>query len=246
MGTTETVLAPAGEALFDWAHAVEVRLLHGGMELQDADADRIFAGANLAVLGNELIQFGRAEPLGDGRWRLSGLVRGRHGTEWAAGFHAAGERFVLIEPDALVSYDPPLSAAGAEVRILASGIGDPSPVAATASAVGEALRPPPPVHVRAERLESGGFTLRWTRQSRIGWNWLDSCDAPLGEDGERYRLTIVRGDGLERVYEPGASTFDYAAADAAADAAFGPTVTIILVQIGTSAASRPALMTLEL
>jgi hypothetical protein len=228
------------------AHNIEVQLLHSGMELEDADSDRLIGGANLALIGDELIQFGRAAPLGDRRWQLSSLVRGRRDTGWAAAAHAIGERFVLIEPDALCLYDPPLSAAGADVQILASGIGDPSPIVATAPAIGEALRPPAPVHLFAERREDGGFVLRWIRQSRIGWTWLDACDAPLGEDRERYRLTIQRADGIERTFELGAATFDYTAEDAAADAVAGAAVTISVVQIGTSAASRPRSMILVL
>ena len=75
---------------------------------------------------------------------------------------------------------------------------------------------------------------------------LDASDAPLGEDSERYRLTIMRADGVERSYELGTASFDYAVADAFVDASVGPTVTISVVQIGTSAASGPAAITVTL
>jgi len=246
IGTTLSALAPASEALFDKAHTLDVELLHGAMMLEDAAPERLLAGANVALVGNELIQFGRAAPLGVGRWRLSELVRARRGTGWAAAGHAIGERFVLINQETLFAYDPPLSVAGADVQVLASGIGDPVPVVAAASAVGEALRPPMPAHLTAERRNDGGFTLRWIRQSRVGWAWLDACDAPLGEDGERYRLIIRRTDGVERIYDLAVPSFDYAAADVLADAAAGPSVTVSVVQIGTSAASRSASMILKL
>lgn len=246
IGTALSVLATASEAIFDRAHALDVQLLHGGMELGDAEHDRLLAGANLALIGNELIQFGRAVPLGEGCWRLSELTRGRRGTGWAAADHIVGERFVLIDQETLLAYDPPLSVAGADVQVLASGIGDPAPVTATASSVGEALRPPTPVHLNAERREDEGFGLRWSRQSRTGWSWLDACDAPLSEDNERYRLTIRRGDGAERTYDIGTAAFDYATTEVTADAMAGTAVTISVVQIGTSAASRPASITLDL
>lgn len=89
IGTAATALGEASEALFDTAHAVEIELLHDAMLLEDADDARLLAGANLAVLGDELIQFGRAEPLGGARWRLSRLVRGRRGTSWAAAMHVS-------------------------------------------------------------------------------------------------------------------------------------------------------------
>lgn len=246
IGVTVSELAPAGEALLDVAHELDVQLLHGEMQLPDADPDRLIGGANLALVGDELIQFGHAVPLGEGCWRLSQLVRGRRGTGWAAVDHATGERFVLIEPETLFAYDPPLSAAGADVQILASGIGDPAPVMVSAAAIGEALRPPSPVHLSAERRDDGGFALHWIRESRVGWSWLDASDAPLGEDSERYRLTIKRADGVERSYELDSASFDYVAADAFADASVGPTVAVSMVQIGTSAASRTAAIILTL
>jgi hypothetical protein len=57
--------------------------------------DAIMAGANLALIGDELIQFGRAEQLGPGLFRLSHLLRGRRGTEWAAAGHSVGDVFCL-------------------------------------------------------------------------------------------------------------------------------------------------------
>jgi hypothetical protein len=216
------------------------------MQLSDSDPARLSAGANLALLGRELVQFGRAVPLGGGRWRLSELLRGRRGTGWAAGLHAAGERFVLIEADALLAYDPPAALAGGRVRLLASGVGDAAPVEAAADGIGEALRPPTPVHLSAERRADGGFDLRWTRSSRLGWRWLDGADVPLGEDREAYRLTIRAGDGATRAIELGESRFLYAAADAAADRLAGPAVLLSVVQLGASAASRAAELILPL
>lgn len=58
-----------------------------------------------AVLGSELLQFGGAEPLGEGRWRLTRLLRGRVGTEWATDLHTAGETFALMERDTLAAVE---------------------------------------------------------------------------------------------------------------------------------------------
>lgn len=239
MGMAMTVLPFAPETLIDRANAVEVALLHEGTDLEDADPGRLDAGANLALLGGELIQFGRATPLGAGRWRLSELLRGRRGTGHAAASHIAGERFVLIEADTLLPHDPPLASTGGRIRLLASGIGDPAPAPAEADAIGEALRPPAPVQFRADRLDGGGFDLRWTRSSRLGWRWLDGADAPLGEDRESYLLTLRRADGRERTVELAEPVFRYLATEAAADRAAGPAVAVSVLQLGTYARSRP-------
>jgi hypothetical protein len=239
IGFSETVLPAGTPNLTDRRAVVTVKLLHPEMLLEDADDARLLGGANLALIGNELIQFGRAEPLGGSRWRLSRLLRGRRGTGWAGGEHGAGERFVLIEPEALLPYDLPLSAVGGSVRLLASGVGDPTPVETLASSIGEALRPPAPVHLEARRRGDGGYDVTWIRSSRTGWAWADSTDAPLSEDRELYRLTIAPTAGPERSHELGSPHFHYAAAEALADLT-GGSVVLSVVQIGTSVVSRPA------
>ena len=62
---------------------VEIMLLHDGMTLAGDDRLGWSAAMNLAAIGDELVQFGRAERIGPARWRLSRLLRGRRGTEWA-------------------------------------------------------------------------------------------------------------------------------------------------------------------
>ena len=64
------------------------------------DAEALAGGANLAILGREIIQFGRAVPTGPGSFRLSELVRGRAGTD-ATALHEAGELFVVLDRDAV-------------------------------------------------------------------------------------------------------------------------------------------------
>ncbi len=110
--------------VFDTRHSVVVALLHDGMWLQGRSDLALTAGDNAALLGDEIVQFGRAEALGGGRFRLSRLLRGRRGTEWAAGLHEPGERFVLLAPTDLRQIAAPLPALGTEVALMARGTGD--------------------------------------------------------------------------------------------------------------------------
>lgn len=239
MGTAVNALPPAGSALIDLRGSLEVQLLSDASWLESRDDAALAGGANLAAIGNELIQFGGVEPLGGGRFRLSRLLRGRRGTEWAAASHGPGEPFVLIEADVLAPIEPPLAALGGEARLIASGIGDgPEGASASCTLSGEALRPPSPVHLRAERLADGDIAISWVRRSKSGWAWLSGSDTPLGEEREAYRLT-VSGAGLTRtvtLYEPADV---YGAGEQETDGAAGP-LTIEVVQLGTYAASRAA------
>src|SRR5206468_2344903 len=83
VGRTEAALAPAAAELIDEQNAVTVALVDEGQWLTSCDDDALAAGENLVVLGSELIQFGNALSLGRGRFRLSRLLRGRGGSEWA-------------------------------------------------------------------------------------------------------------------------------------------------------------------
>jgi hypothetical protein len=63
-----------------------------------ADGD-LELGDNVAMLGAEVIQFGHATSLGQGRFRLGRLLRGRTGTEITN--HSDGEPFVMLDLAAL-------------------------------------------------------------------------------------------------------------------------------------------------
>ncbi|MGA9583542.1 MAG: hypothetical protein WBR13_16400, partial [Allosphingosinicella sp.] len=117
------------------------------------------------------------------------------------------------------------------------GLGDPEGVLAVRTVAGETMRPPPPVHLRAERLANGDLALSWVRRSRSGWVWLSGSDTPLGEESESYRLTLA-GDGFERSVTLAAPAYLYGSAEQAADGLSGP-LTVEIVQLGTSAPSRP-------
>lgn len=243
LGSVLDTLAPAPSALFDTGAAIEVELVSDAMWLESRSDDALIGGANLAAVGDELIQFGSAEPLGARRFRLARLLRGRRGTEWAAGGHAPGDDFTLIDSASLVTIEVPHGMIGGDARVMASGIGDldDPPVASTGIA-GESLRPPSPVHLVARENGTGDLAISWVRRSRQGWAWQSGSDTPLGEESELYRLTLSR-TGFVREVPLGAPAYLYTAAARAADGSDGPLL-ISVVQAGTFAPSRPATLLL--
>jgi hypothetical protein len=238
MGVALTALAPAGSALLDLSSSVEIELLNDAMWVEGASDAMLAGGANLALIGGELVQFGMAQWIAPKRFRLSRLLRGRRGTEWAAAMHEAGEGFTLIERESLIAIEAPAGIIGAEAKLSASGVGDMEPAMAAAGISGESLRPPSPVHLKAERNANGDILIRWVRRSRAGWTWLSGAETPLGEEREAYRL-LLAGEGFERAIE---LTVPHHVYTAAAQAADGPTglTRVEVVQIGTHAVSRPA------
>ena len=242
VGTALDTLPPAGSALFDRASTLEIELAGEAMWLESRSDDALVDGANLAAVGDELIQFGAAESLGGRSFRLSRLLRGRRGTEWAAGGHAADEAFTLIEPESLAVLEAPAGSLGGEARIMAAGIGDlPDAAAASVAIAGTSLQPPSPVHLIARETGAGDLDIGWVRRSRQGWPWVSGSDTPFGEETELYRL-VISGAGFARAVEPGAPAYLYTAAQRAEDGA-GP-IQISVVQAGTFTASRAAVLTI--
>jgi hypothetical protein len=81
------------------------------------DGQALDEGTHLALVGKELIQFGQADPVGPGEFRLSRLRRGLRGTAEAMGEHVVGELFVLIERDALKPITLPPWARGCQISV---------------------------------------------------------------------------------------------------------------------------------
>ena len=197
MGTVAVPPGAGSAVLADLAGSLVVVLAHGGMTLVPADDASLDRGVNLALVGDELLQFGEAEELGANRWRLSRLLRGRRGTEWVAGEQAAGDRFVLLQADTVRTIALPAGTRSA--RVLGSGLGDPLAVEAAAVLDGASVRPPSVARLCWEAAgpdeAPGHAVVRWIRRSRAGWRWSDGADVALGEEFERYLVTATTSDG---------------------------------------------------
>jgi hypothetical protein len=236
MGALTAPLRAAPATLQDRRGTIEVALAHAGMTLESATAAAVDGGANVALVGDELLQFRDAVQVGTTRWRLSVLWRGRRAT--AATAHPAGARFVLVERDALRVLAMPAWQVGDMLSLLASGAGDVAgPVAAGVTLTGASIAPPPPVRVRAVRSAGGGVTVTWVRRSRLGWRWRDGGDVPLGEEREGYAVTLTAGGTTQRVTTAVPRAVFADVADGAA--------TIEVRQLGTYAPSAPATLSIE-
>jgi hypothetical protein len=224
----------SGKSLFNWQSGPNAK----AMSITSCNEEALAAGENLALLGSEIFQFGNVDSLGDGRFRLSKLLRGRGGTEWACAAHDVGDRFCLIRPGTLQAIILPIWSLGATISASADG----GAIAST-QLEGEALRPPSPVNLTAQREPNGDLSVAWTRRSRQGFAWVDGIDAPLGEAREQYRVVISGSqDGLESSVDEPAIVI----ADAVlSDLGIGPAL-IEVRQVGDLTASRPAQISINL
>ena len=253
LGETLGVLPGAVAGCWHANATLDVRV-YGGALTSATDA-RVLEGANAAALRNadgdwEIIQFGRAELIDGNTYRLSRLLRGQAGSEYAiADLLPPGSPFVVLDQQLLPlargldALQRPL-----DLRIVASGRShdDPAAVALTVTPTSAALRPLSPVQVAAVR-RGDGIHLSWIRRTRIdgdGWN----VEVPLGEEIESYTLEILSGAEVVRSIDCATPSALYASADELAD--FGTPQSSLHVRVAqlssTIGAGHPAELTLTI
>ncbi|WP_443096436.1 GTA baseplate fiber-binding domain-containing protein [Sandarakinorhabdus glacialis] len=196
-GATASALRAGDTSGWDRHGHVDVELLSDAMWIEGRTPAAVLAGGNLALVGDEIIQFSKALAIGPRRFRLSGLLRGRRGTEGEVGNHAIGDRFVMLDPGGMLPFDPPAEALGRMFRVRAAGVGDAGSASLAVAAGGQALRPLSPVHLKLTRSDVA-ITAKWVRRSRTGFGWSDFVDAPLGEATESYQVVFSTGEHAPR------------------------------------------------
>jgi len=242
MGTLGAPLEPSSGILFEPAATAVIDLVAGDLDLADTDLAGLAAGANRVLIGGELLQFLRAEPAGEGRWRLNGLLRGRGGTEPnAARGHPAQTQVTVID-DNLVLLDPQLVPPLATSRVAAIGTGDTEAIIVPLANPGLSRRPSCPVHPRV-RIEADQASLfSWTRRGRGQWRWEDSVEVPLVEEREAYLVGYGPADAPHVSWQRDAAWLRLTLAERTAlIAAHGP-ATLWVRQVGTFDRSLPLLL----
>jgi hypothetical protein len=241
IGVAQTGLGAGSADIWDMASSVDVELLSPLSDLQSRAAADVLAGANLALLGDELIQFSQVEILSARHYRLKGLLRGRRGTEHLMGSHAVGERFVLLDPLPAGRDGLPLAQIGQTVRFKAispqEGLGDVSAQSLVFNA--HALRPLSPVALKAGLQANGDTLCTWIRRSRAGFDWIDGVDAPLAEDSELYQISILAGGTVVRQVNSALGSYLYTSSQRAADTPLG-TLSLKVSQISAQVGAGPA------
>jgi hypothetical protein len=235
IGFAETVLgAPIWLEQFDEKCTVDVHLVEGA--LASVTRTDVLNGLNVALLGHEVIQFRTATALSATQWRLSGLLRGRLGTDWAVGTHAINERFVLLDRAAARFVRQGSADVGVEHLVKAVSLGN--RLAGTPenrfTYAGINLKPLSPVQLAGGRDPTGNLNLAWRRRTRFNATWRDYVDAPLGEETESYSIDVMNGAAVARTIAASTNLAQYTAAQQTTD--FGApqaAITLNLYQVSS-------------
>lgn len=201
IGRTLNVLEPGPLWRWDPRAVLDVEISSGALSAVDDEA--ALDGGNLfAVQGEggrwEIFSAARAEMIAERTYRLSRLLRGLAGSEpEAARTVPAGAPIVRLD-EGVVPLTGDLQDLGRTWRYRVGPAGrdhaDPAALEFSATAGPDALRPFSPVGLNARR-EEGGIRVRWIRRARREGDAWEPVEVPLGEDGERYAVDILR-DGI--------------------------------------------------
>ncbi|MFN3591476.1 MAG: phage tail protein [Thermaurantiacus sp.] len=188
-GTLLQPAAPGPRDIWDAATEIVVSVDGEAAGPQSRSEASVLAGANLVLVGDELMQFRTAEALGDGHYRLSGLLRGRNASRIPAEGHPVGTSICVLDQGNILRLPVEPDDAGGTIALTAEGRGDPpggSRLALTLTAAGHA--PLGPCHLEARRLPGGDLELRWTSRHReqVSWN----APPPGSSFGQHYECRI--------------------------------------------------------
>ncbi len=226
---SNVLAAPLSPWSWDETNKVQISLSSGALDSKTAL--EVLNWANVALLGNEIIQWRNATLLAANLYELSGLLRGRRGTEGSVGTHAIGDKLVVLAAGSLYRMAMASTQIGqtAHYKALPAG-GDWDDAAQTSLKYNAAsLRCFSPVHVKGTRDASGNLTLKWVRRTRWNAEWLDEIDIPLFEDEEAYQIDILNGSTVVRTISASTTSATYSAANQTAD--FGAAQSVLSVAI---------------
>lgn len=241
-----TTLTPVGRlwgavptgptTVFDEGNEITVELFHG--ELESRTEEDVLNGANAAAIGVdgrwEVVQFKNAVNTAGNVWTLSGLLRGRKGTEHAVGSSIDGDSFVMLSVGTLIRLPVTIDQVDVEHLYKATPIGtSPESVAADEfTGRGVALKPWSVVHLEGERDELENLTISWTRRDRLSTDE----EVPMSESVEDYEVDVLDSFGeVRRTISVSDATATYTAEQQTVD--FGEAqeaVAVVVYQISTA------------
>lgn len=202
-GYAKDALADANPWLWDRGNSVNINVINGTLTSTTEAEINANPALNLVYLGGELLNFTTATLEGDGTYTLTGLKRGRRGTEWACSAHAVADEFVLVDNLDAETFD--LSDVGTDLsfKAITNGATATSGFPVGVSFTGASLKPYAPAHVEAVKESNGDWTIYGVRRTRVGGAWTSGTTIPLSENSEEYEIAL--DDGSTQVTKTTAS-----------------------------------------
>ncbi len=238
IGTAANVLAaPVSPWALDSVNTLTIQGLSGSLA-SATQAQLIATGANALIVGSELIQFTTATQNTDGSWTVSGLLRGRRGTEGACGSHGSNESVIVLGSGGFTRQALPASALGVlrYYRPVSNGQTVDAVASQTFTIAGRDLMPYSPVNIGGGFDGENNLILSWTRRTRLGGSYgsgsfalCDGLNGPVSEQTEAYQIDILGGGTVVRTLSATTASAVYSEAQQVTD--FGAVQTSYNVKV---------------
>ena len=183
IGTLTEVLPTHRVEYPDERNTLTVQLLRSTSVLSNSNLQEMMNRVNLAIVGDELINFADATEVEDGIWELSYLLRGRKGS--TAVQHEIGERFVLLERSKLGFIDAELYELNRDLTFRATTYGATNSTTKTVTFLGRSQTERTAAYLKAVR-DGGDIDISWQGVGRLG----GGATVGMGAYFTGYRVTI--------------------------------------------------------
>lgn len=187
----------------DETNTITVFMTTGSSQIVSTTQLEMVNGANPAAIIHsngidvEIIQFRDVVTNTDGSFTLSGLLRGRRGSESFTDSHSIGDTFVLLDPLTAGNLQLTLSEVDQTrfYRAITTGQLFEDAINITKASPGNDLKPYAPVS-QAAAPSGNDIDFTWKRRTRIGGGLKDGIGSvPLNEDTESYEIDIFDSPG---------------------------------------------------
>lgn len=210
-GRALTLLADAGVETWDEINTVDIAISRG--TLSSTTELAVLNGANAILIGDELVQFKTATMLNSNprQWRLSGLLRGRQGTEWATSTHAIGDGVLFINTSlSRITLPVGLLNQSRYYKVVTVGSSLALTDETTFTHTGKSLKPWAVTDLEhSSTEEDGGMVFTWKRRTRLGGELTDNSDVPVSEENEQYEIDVLDGVTVARTLTSNEQTVTY-------------------------------------
>jgi len=202
--TVNALAMPPSVFATDYVSQLVVTFMPGSVVPSSCSYLDLMNGVNPALVGAEIIQFGMVTDNEDGTYTLSTLVRGRRGTDWAAGGHRAGEAVILLQLGQIGGTRLPLSGINLSETwsLVPTGRFIDQAPARNFTYRGWDMMPYAPVNF-SRAMSGADLVASWFRQTRIGGYLMDGIDTvPLNEETEAYNAYVLGTAAAMATFNP--------------------------------------------
>lgn len=183
---------------FDYENNMNI-IFHSKIDINDLNnitTNALLSKQNIALLGNELIQFETITLNENGSYTIKNILRGLFGTEKYINTHQIGDKFILINSNILQQItDINKLFFNNYYKIVSIGNDFLTTNAKQFTISGKNLSPLPPCHIHY-KINNNIVYLSWMRRDRGIQNWRDKLDNILIEKNENYYFELKNNDIL--------------------------------------------------